>query len=168
MTNTLTNQSIDSTQNQICEAIKLLESALHQTNSRDDACWWHTQFDNDINIGTCYLRDYRTITVAGGRQIGKTQWVIDNADKDTLVICINKNIANGINARINKNTDHRPDVMTVIDLINYLEKNPDKVKKYSRIILDEAQYIADRHGYSRMYKYLYRVSTRDTKIYMIG
>ena len=93
-----------------------------------------------------YIREYCTVLVNAGRQVGKTQYIVDNASINDAIIVGKISMANCIKDRILRKYDYKdfknmpfkpplPDVFTINFLkLNYFDKT---IKGIENIYIDE-------------------------------
>lgn len=118
-----------------------------------------------------YYREFCTVIVGGGRQTGKTAWVIDQCLEGNLILVENAFMAQDILDRIKRirTSEDAPApgwVLSMQDFEAMIARGD--VKKFKKIIVDDTTFVFSKWNIKKFYKTSKLFCLDDTMYYLIG
>ncbi len=112
-----------------------------------------------------YYRECCTVMAGGGRQNGKTDWIVTYADENTLIVTDGAHTSRSIEQRIR---DGQPKGVPepLVWSAGNRQAYPDR--KFTKVMVDSASYVFRKWDINKFYKSLMPHVTPDTMFYLIG
>jgi hypothetical protein len=122
-----------------------------------------------------FLREFQTISISGYRQVGKTSWILQHADKDSLVIVHDANMVEDFHTRWIKllgKPENLPVLMSSTEF-SYLYLRvrntlSEQGRKFKKVFIDDATYVSSNYDREQFYANLTDIVSDDVVFYLLG